>query len=520
MRVRPLSSENEKSLGPKQVAAAARRILKYAGSSYLPDELSLKEPADAGHQGDDAAGGDKSAPSGNGSKAKSRVVAEPLLPWAVKDAADYPTLPGDIEPNLRTLLELEQQLVRALRAGQEGAKELQKLDRWAADHLTDDSFWADDPWQTPRILPALHRLWTLLADHGEWHDRFRSVLKAAAHTLFSEGWLDPHRDGGTKVSRAMAAYWEQMVKDAGLTRLAKAAAEVWSSRKAAAPITKNLYGFQSDDAQFAVLRQNWSPRGLVLAVDYSGPECGIVLDILGRRVFCGDLRTVVTIDGTENRVTGDWESVCWFSDSEAEYLELQCTTEEGWQLNRQFFLARSAELLLFADTLILPEKQSFELQWTIPSMTGTGLKGVLPTRAQDLQGMDFPVRVLPIGLPSNPMEPTTSRIQWADGLQWQTRAETDCLCIPVGFAWSRKELSPHDYWRSLTITNDRRLVSPDEAVAFRIPHANKQIIFYRSHRGVHRYAFVGAQTFAECLIGTIGSDGELTEWVTVEPDSQ
>ena len=80
----------------------------------------------------------------------------------------------------------------------------------------------------------------------------------------------------------------------------------------------------------------------------------------------------LTVDGNQLTPQSDWESVCWVSDDDVDYLELEIELDHGWKLQRQFLLAREDLFLFVADAIVGPLISS---DWDIVDL-GTTLESL------------------------------------------------------------------------------------------------------------------------------------------------
>ncbi|MCE9527005.1 MAG: hypothetical protein K8R36_13225 [Planctomycetales bacterium] len=114
----------------------------------------------------------------------------------------------------------------------------------------------------------------------------------------------------------------------------------------------------SQDARRAILRRTWQPPFDALEVDYSRSELGIELTAADRTLLSGNWTFETTINGRPLSAAGPWEEVCWHSDQEVDYLELELPLSGGWKLQRQMALARKDQFLFLADAVMGEEALS------------------------------------------------------------------------------------------------------------------------------------------------------------------
>lgn len=470
------------------------RIEKEFPNGYLPEEL-------------------ESATTGTNS-----------LKWPWKDAS-ADSLASSLGPaGDAELLGLEAAIAEALAAGKLNdvmAEMSASLTLWAQEQLTADGHYRGNPWLTFALVPPLYRLRIALAD-GAWtaplEESFQKILQATHRTAWWRGWLFGYQASPSTEFRRML---DAAISGQGTRRWNLVRKMLWEKEKNAKRNPDEECGFQSDETKTCVLRKDWTVGAPVLGVDFRSPTVKLQGRLFGEPVFAGPWKTGITINGESIATDGDWDATCWFADSDGEYLELQQTLDHDVVVARQAFLARRVAMLWISDTVCTPKPADIHLTWQLPTREGIELKGELPTRAQRIRGHRFELRFLPIGQPAEPLQSATGRFGMSeDGLQIEASATgVERLFLPAAFTWSARSLPAPTAWRSLAITNDRRRIAPDEAVAFRIPVADTQLIFFRALKKPLRYAFVGHQTYSECEIGEIDRKGNFKEWLTIEEDS-
>ena len=108
----------------------------------------------------------------------------------------------------------------------------------------------------------------------------------------------------------------------------------------------------SEAAGLAVLRPSWSRPDERLWVAYGGSEVRIELASGRDCLLSGDWTAEIRLGGRLLTPRGNWEEVCWVSDEDADYLELEIALSEHVRLERQILLARKDRLLFLADVIL------------------------------------------------------------------------------------------------------------------------------------------------------------------------
>ena len=96
----------------------------------------------------------------------------------------------------------------------------------------------------------------------------------------------------------------------------------------------------------AVMRRNWNRDDERIAVLFAGQTCELELVASGRVAASGAWRFEIAQQGQQLQPVSDWESSCWYTDEDVDYLELEIELTGGVKLQRQIVLAREDRFLL------------------------------------------------------------------------------------------------------------------------------------------------------------------------------
>lgn len=439
-------------------------------------------------------------------------------PWsATSSASTSKSQPAFVLTEVEPLYRIERELAGVL-LGQKSTnlqRIVRRLEKWCGDHLSSDGFLKSQPWETFRLLPVLFRFRLALNELG-WSARCESAFKAcigvtyrctagAAGMAFHNGQPSPEfqnllltysksRDGRSWYN---VHHW------------------LWTH---SGPMKRTKVAdpcMQSDEASVAILRRDWARRPTMAAVDFR-QELSMHWQVLGDLICQDSWETQLRSRGKLLQPTSPWEATCWFTDRDGDYLELRRSYGEV-TLERQIFLARLTALLIMADTVKSPMANQLSLRWSLPQRRMVALGKKVPTRALDARVGKLTHRLLPLAFPADPSQPAGGNLLIQDSQIVYERAQTtDRLFLPLAWTWASGNLPVQQPWRQLTVTNDRRRVGPNEAIAYRIPVDGRQIVFFRAQVEATRYAFIGYQTMSECVLGEIDTAGDLEPWLLVE----
>ena len=280
---------------------------------------------------------------------------------------------------------------------------------------------------------------------------------------------------------------------------------------------------QSDWAHVAVLRTRPAARAPTVVVTHDRPTPRLDISVDGRTLLEGDWSIQVT-GNRHNWTFNHWECVCWQSDEDADYIELQADAGDGRRVDRQILLSRADELLVLADAVVGHPDSTVDA----PIACHSSLMLPAPVTAQPatggrrdwrLAGGGASARVFPLAVPDTPLLATgpSTMASHQNHLSWSHAGPGPGLYMPlvVDFSASRRRRKAE--WNPLTVSQDRHVVSPREAGAFRFKLGDVQLVLYRSLTNAHpARAVVGQHVNSETLIGLFGSDGDITPLVTVE----
>ncbi|QDU36939.1 hypothetical protein Mal4_12400 [Maioricimonas rarisocia] len=275
---------------------------------------------------------------------------------------------------------------------------------------------------------------------------------------------------------------------------------------------------QSDWAEWASLRTSWNDDADACVVAYHQERPRIELTAVGQPVISGEWDLHVDVGDAPLTPGPDWSCTCWFSDEEADYLELTQQIEGAAQIVRQVMLLKEDRLLYVADSVTQTGSDEFEYSMSLPLRDGfEGLQDSV-TREAVLLGNGLRVRVLPAGLPQERTQPADGRLE-VDGnaIRYTARARTGGLHASLILDWSpERHDSPVD-WAPLTVAEDGQILSPSAAAASRVRVGRQQWLMYRSlTSGKIARTVLGYHTSHETVIGRVDRRGDVEPLVLVE----
>lgn len=273
---------------------------------------------------------------------------------------------------------------------------------------------------------------------------------------------------------------------------------------------------RSEPGEAAILRTDWSADSQQVTVAWHEPSIRIEIRS-ARQVFCAGPWTLdVEIDGRPARGASRWEEVCWVSDDDVDYLELQATLEGGHRVQRHLLLARADGFLWMGDSIlgpnatpgdngqaatagdVAPHRMACRMQ--LPLCPGVKASQASETWDVELRGPKAVARVLPLALPEWRCDQPRGELRTARGrLELRQEAEGRNL-----FATLFVDLQPNRAgrpltWRQLTVGESLRRVPDDVAVGYRVQIGRQQWLFYRSLAAKDNRTLLGTNTADEML---------------------
>ena len=240
--------------------------------------------------------------------------------------------------------------------------------------------------------------------------------------------------------------------------------------------------YHSEWAAVGLLRSKLTKKSRQLSVTYAKSKNQIELAQGNSVLFTGELASHLTLDksGGDASSHNDWEQVAWESDADVDYLEIEKDISPHTRLQRSFLLARSDQFLLVADAVISRSDMPIHHRIDFPLGDGMTVDSEQDSWELTLKDPQTRARVLPLGLP-----------EWRAGcrhgsLQVKRRSLSieqtghTRLFIPLFIDLSPKRASRKLTWRRLSIGENRRNLSPDVAVGYRVQIGREQWLIYRS----------------------------------------
>ena len=275
---------------------------------------------------------------------------------------------------------------------------------------------------------------------------------------------------------------------------------------------------QSDWARYALLRTDWSPQADTLAIAHHQEFPRIDAAALGHPLLHGDWTLQLQIGDSQLEPAEEWSCVCWVSDADVDYLELQMEGPGNLRVERLVLLSRRDHFLLMADSISGAPKQRIVHRARFPLAAGVTAEADTTTREIRLQSGKQKIRAFPLSLACERVQSTPHSFVIEDNqLVLEQVSPGVGLVAPVVFQWS-PELSRKDaVWRTLTVSEDLKVAAPGTAAGFRLRIADSQWLFYRSlKKPKEARTVLGYHTWVETVVARFSPTGDVDPLLMVD----
>jgi hypothetical protein len=277
--------------------------------------------------------------------------------------------------------------------------------------------------------------------------------------------------------------------------------------------------FQSDESRLACLRDGWSPSASSIVVAHDRHFPTLEMAVGGTTLFAGDWEIEVRLDGRTVE-PADWSCVCWQSDDDGDYFELQ-SRPDGLRIERQIFLSRTDDFALLADVVVAdPEtvgraaKLESTSRWTL--VPDAALIAQTRTRESRLLFGGPTARAFPLGLNCSRVEGVSGHLIGVDGRAELSQTGIGGLYAPLVIDWNPRRRRSPAAWRRLTVAYAGAAVPSGEAAGYLLEVGPLKWMYYRSLLpALEPRSVLGQHTMYESLVGRFVR-GDLEPLVQVE----
>ena len=463
-----------------------------------------------------------------------------LVQDLIKLATDAAAISPADEPLAHQLLAVELPLTLAylfpeIVECRDLARAARKLLSWGAEELTDgEGLPAGKHWH---LIGKLLACWTrciavcrALPEHGVDEDaqmQFEWLLRQTLRLLRENGSLCFASSSARSDTREIITAALQLIDDPEDHALAKTAfsgvvpKKKRSSEKRKAT-DKDATPFPepfvySEWSSAGLLRGDWSLGGPRFAVKFDQRRVDCELSVREQILLAGEWTSEVTIDGWVWKTENDWEEVCWHTDEDVVYLEIETKLTAGWKVQRQMLLARKDGFVLLADAVLGEEAASLSYRSVLPLADGLRWLPADETREGHLANKRSQALVLPLALPEWRSQFAGGELQsTAAGLELTQSHQGRRLFAPLLIDLVPERIRKDCTWRQLTVAEYLQIQPRDVAVAFRAQVGKAQWSVYRSLAPKANRTFLGHNVVTECQIARFTDNGDAEVLLEIE----
>lgn len=282
-----------------------------------------------------------------------------------------------------------------------------------------------------------------------------------------------------------------------------------------------------EEGNWAAMRDDWKAKSALLTVVYQQPWPMLSLHAQRHTWFEGAWEWDLTLDGKAFTSPDDWSCVCWTSDEDGDYLELQKKLTDDIHFERQILLTRDDHWLLLADSVSglsgYGDNPSPRIEYTMRLHLADGVQIAPSMTTRDIslktESKSRGLTAYPLALPQERGQYSVGELIVDNRKLILRQVNTgDGLYAPLIFDLNpRSGKSLRRVWRSLTVSEDKKAVKSDVAAGHRLQLGKRQWLIYHSLKNSPApRAVLGHHTQYETVIGRFGENGAVTPLVRIE----
>jgi hypothetical protein len=275
---------------------------------------------------------------------------------------------------------------------------------------------------------------------------------------------------------------------------------------------------QSDWAESAILRSGLQVDADLCVVNWDEPAASIHLAVLGTPLLSGSWTSEVIVNGETIGPVEGWGCSCWFSDKEAAFVELEADPTDSIHVVRHVMLSLKDRIGIFCESVTTTDSDAtVRLSNQLPLAAKPLAVVNSITREIALHADCVSTRVIPAWLEDDRVQHAIGRCEKIDDELVSEGEGLGGAIIPLVFDWHPERQALDADWNRLTVTEDRAVVSTQNAAGFRVRIGKQQLLIYRSLRpGDFPRAVMGLHTLNETVYGRVKKSGEVAPLVLVD----
>lgn len=273
----------------------------------------------------------------------------------------------------------------------------------------------------------------------------------------------------------------------------------------------------SEWAATSLMRTDWSRDALRLTAAWPAKSCRVEL-ARGKSVLLSGLWEMqIQLDGQTLEPTTEWEQICWSSDEDVDYVELEINLA-GAKVQRHILLARKDRFAFLADAVMADRRGALAYRGALSLGAGASVRPMKDSREVVLacEGQQQAL-VLPLGLGEwhEDGEPGSLR-QCEKSLELCQSAEGQRLLAPLWIDLDAKRFDSPLTWRRLTVGEALKPVARDVACGYRVTVGKQTWLVYRALGPRANRTLLGHNISHEMLVGRFDRKGEVEPLIEIE----
>jgi hypothetical protein len=270
--------------------------------------------------------------------------------------------------------------------------------------------------------------------------------------------------------------------------------------------------------EVCIMRPKWSRKSPLFCVTWGDRKVRSEMNASGELLWSDTWKTEVTYDGQRLQPSSDWDVVCWYSDADVDYLEVEADLGPSCRLQRQFVLAKLDQFLFTADAILGgAESAKIEYRCELPLVEDVQFHTDDETREGILWKKKPLASIIPVALPEWRLSQADGTLVVADGVTRYSRSATARnLYAPLFFDLSQRRLCDSRTWRQLTVAERLEIQPAEVAVGYRVQVGRAQWLFYRSLAERANRTVLGQNLSSEFLAARFNRDGTVDELIEIE----
>ena len=274
----------------------------------------------------------------------------------------------------------------------------------------------------------------------------------------------------------------------------------------------------SEWAGVAVMRESWDRGATEFGVTFGTESVVAELSCGSQQVFSGPWEIDVLVDGNQLAVQRRWSELCWFSDDDVVYLELEAPLGNGFVLQRQILVAKKDQFLWLGHVVLGKKPVEMDLAVSWPLHESMYLQPSEETHEATIVHRNRPrFLVMPLALPEWRAAPADGELAaTSSGLLLTQRGVVSRLEVPLFFDLAPGRRAKPYTWRQLTVAEDLQSQPRDVATGYRVQIGRRQWMFYRSLTAKRIRTVLGQNLGCEYICGRFRTDGSVETLIEIE----